>query len=74
MLKGNLPEYFTIPRCLEILVMLFHFVTDGYQQYKMHDDKLERRQSVATLGTFTPVKLEDLRRYVRQFPLAWVTA
>lgn len=30
--------------------------------------------SVATLGTFSRVRLADLRRYVRAHQLAWVVA
>lgn len=30
--------------------------------------------STATLGRFHRVQLDDLRRYVRSYPLAWVIA
>lgn len=31
------------------------------------------RQNVAAIGRLMPLTLSDLRRYVRQFPLSWVT-
>lgn len=59
----------------ERLVMpILHFVAAGSTPRQTENKKWEYRQNVATLGRFLPLTLADLRRYVRQYPLAWVTA
>lgn len=32
------------------------------------------RHGIARLGTFKPVHKDDLKRYVKQFPIHWIEA
>jgi hypothetical protein len=50
------------------------FVTNSLTPHKLPNGETELRQSIAVLGGFSPLKAEDLRRYVLMFPLTWVEA
>jgi len=50
------------------------FVTRARSPHDLPNGEGEMRQSVATLGVILPLKVEDLRLYVRRFPLSWVEA
>jgi len=52
--------------------MRIHFVTNSYHWHENKNGSKARIQNIATLGTFKPVTLADLRRYVRVFPVLWV--
>lgn len=54
-----------------------HFVTDGthftYTKVKDVITNVVNHKNVATLGTFEPLLKEDLKCYVKKFPIHWVT-
>lgn len=52
--------------------MTLYIVTSGETPYRTERGYVYR-QNVAAIGRIMPLTLSDLRRYVRRFPLSWVT-
>ena len=50
-----------------------HFVTRGTTIKKINGVWVQV-PSIATIGTFQPLRLDDIRRYVLSYPIAWITA
>ncbi len=58
--------------------MIFHFYTGGHYSVIVRDKdgkmiSATQHENVAALGTFCPLKKEDVKRYIKQFPIHWIT-
>jgi len=54
--------------------MTLHFVTRGTSARRRPDGSWENIEEIAVLGRYLPLTKEDIRRYVRMYPLAWFVA
>jgi len=60
--------------------IILHFVTNGnYRPIIGKDDKNKpifgpEKQNVAVLGTLSKVHKDDIKRYVKMFPIHWISA
>lgn len=53
-------------------MITLHILTPGVTPVLGADGRWSYRRNVAVFGEFIPLTLPDLRKYVRQFPMAWV--
>jgi hypothetical protein len=52
--------------------MRLFIVLPGCEDPRKTNTGWELRPTVATLGTFSPVNIRNLRYYIQKYPLSWV--